>query len=473
MKINNFSSVITIASALLLSAVLPQAAHAGAVRALPGFTTNTLLANDDLYTGSAPLGFTVNYYGLTFSNAYVNNNGNITFDAPLPTYTPFDLTSTGQQIIAPFFADVDTRYAGSQVTYGNDVVDGHPAFGVNWVDVDYFYSAPTHTNRNNFQLILIDRSDTGANNFDIEFNYDQIQWEAGTASGSDANGLGGFSARAGYSNGTGESGTFFELPGSAINGAFLDSSLTSGLIHNSQNSNVLGRYLFRVRNGRVILSTLTLSPTDATDAVGQTHSVVASVAIEGNPVASQTVSFTVSGANTGSGSCTTDVSGSCSFSYTGTNAGDDQIDAATTLGDNELTSSAVMHWESVQSSQCPLSQGYWKNHSDLWPVNQLTLGGRTYTRDELLHILNTPAKKGNSSLILAYQLIAAQLNIANGSDSAPALGYINDANSALSGFAGKLPYNVKANSSVGQSMIYDAKMLDGYNNGSLTPNCIQ
>jgi hypothetical protein len=59
-------------------------------------------------------------------------------------------------------------------------------------------------------------------------------------------------------------------------------------------------------------------------------------------------------------------------------------------------------------------QGYWKNAS-AWPVADLTLGSRSYTRTELLSILHQPAG-GNGLIILAYQLIAAKLNIANGSD---------------------------------------------------------
>jgi hypothetical protein len=58
----------------------------------------------------------------------------------LSDFTPFGLTSTARQIIAPFFADVDTRFAGSAVTFGPGTVDGHVAFGVNWVNVDYFSS---------------------------------------------------------------------------------------------------------------------------------------------------------------------------------------------------------------------------------------------------------------------------------------------------------------------------------------------
>lgn len=122
---------------------------------LPGFDSQTLLPNDDESTDLVPLGFTVNFFGIDRSAVYVNNNGNVTFDQPLFEFTPFDLTSTTRQIIAPFFADVDTSEAGQPVTYGQGSFNGRPAFGVNYVDVDYFFSDPSHTNRNRFQLILV------------------------------------------------------------------------------------------------------------------------------------------------------------------------------------------------------------------------------------------------------------------------------------------------------------------------------
>ena len=110
-----------------------------------------------------------------------------------------------------------------------------------------YYSSQTNK-LNSFQLILTDRSDTGAGNFDFQFNYDKILWETGGASGG-TNGLGGNSARAGWSNGISAS---LELPGSAVNGGLLDSNATTGLIHNSLNSNIAGQYNFQVRNGQVV-----------------------------------------------------------------------------------------------------------------------------------------------------------------------------------------------------------------------------
>ncbi len=213
----------------------------------PGFDGNTLAANDDSSTGVVSLGFSGNFFGVNFTQGFVNNNGNLTFGQPLSTFTPFNLASTSRQIIAPFFADVDTRGNGSGLTrYGTGTVDGHNAFGVNWLSVGYYNSRTDKLN--SFQLVLVERADTGAGNFDIEFNYRQIQWETGNASAG-TNGLGGNSARAGYSNGSGLAGTQFEIAGSAINGAFLDggpNSLVTG-----SNINEPGRFLFAARNGAI------------------------------------------------------------------------------------------------------------------------------------------------------------------------------------------------------------------------------
>jgi len=207
--------------------------------------TTPLPRNDDNSSTAVNLGFAVNFFGQSYSSGYVNNNGNFTFDTPLFNYTPFPLTTTQHVIVAPYFGDVDTRALGSDIvtySYGNGTYFGHKAFCVDWVNVGYYFM---HTDKlDSFQLLLVDRSDTGAGNFDIYFNYDKIQWETGDASGG-INGLGGFSARVGYSNGTTAS---FELPGSATNGYFLDSSPTA-LIKSSRLSTVPGRYIFPVRSG--------------------------------------------------------------------------------------------------------------------------------------------------------------------------------------------------------------------------------
>lgn len=246
-----WNGAIRLAMLAVVSWAMSQSAvHADAMR-LGQFNSNTLSRNDDGSTGLVNIGFTANFFGSSYSQLHVNNNGNVTFTGPLSTFTPFGLTSSFTPIIAPFFADVDTRaLASAEVTYGTGTVDGRAAFGVNWDGVGYFSFG---TNKlNHFQLVLIDRSNTGAGNFDIEFNFDQVEWETGGASGG-SNGLGGNSARSGFSNGSGDPGTFYELTGSGVNGAFLDGGPGgTALIHNSLNSNVDGRYLFFARNGNVV-----------------------------------------------------------------------------------------------------------------------------------------------------------------------------------------------------------------------------
>ncbi len=218
-------------------------AQAAAVRTNTGFTTTALAANDDGSTGLVNTGINFNFYGVSGPNVYVNNNGNITFNNTLSTFTPFGLLTSTQPIIAAFFGDVDTR-AGSLMTYGTSTIDGKAAFGVNWVDVGYY--AQNTDKLNSFQLVLIDRSDVAAGDFDFELNFDKIQWETGEASGG-TNGLGGSSARVGWTNGAADK---FELAGSGVNGAFIDGG-PNALVSNSLNSSVDGRYTFNVRSGTV------------------------------------------------------------------------------------------------------------------------------------------------------------------------------------------------------------------------------
>jgi hypothetical protein len=240
-----------------------------AIRNLPGFTTNIFPVGgsgttqvfaggrtDDGSSAAVNVGFTLNFFGVTTNQVFVNCNGNITFNQPFSTFTPTGLNSNngGVPIIAPYFADVDTRMAGNAVTFGTDTLCGRAAFGVDWFNVDYFdATASGHASKlSTFQLILVDRSDTGAGNFDIEFNYDTITWETGDASGG-TNGLGGSSAAVGYSNGTGTPGTFFELTGSHVPGSFLDGG-PDALVNTSIMSTTPGRIHFLVRNGQVMTS---------------------------------------------------------------------------------------------------------------------------------------------------------------------------------------------------------------------------
>jgi len=211
-----------------------------------GCSTSTLPANDDGSTGNLALPFAGNFFGTTYSSLYVNNNGNVTFRAPLSTYTPFTIDASTPPIIAPFFADVDTRGGGSPVTYGSTTVGSRAAFCVNWRSVGYFGS---HADKlNSFQLLLVDRGDIGAGDFDIMMNFDTLVWETGDASGGTI-GFGGTPAGAGFSAGDGNVEHFFQFPGSLSHLGLLDNNPTTGLVNSSRGSLVPGRYVFPVRNG--------------------------------------------------------------------------------------------------------------------------------------------------------------------------------------------------------------------------------
>ncbi|MEZ4703136.1 MAG: T9SS type A sorting domain-containing protein [Rhodothermales bacterium] len=64
---------------------------------------------------------------------------------------------------------------------------------------------------------------------------------------------------------------------------------------------------------------------------------------------------------------------------------------------------------------CTFTMAYWKKHPDEWPFRQLTLGGITYGKRTMLDLM-VKNPRGDKSIILAEQLIAAHLNIATGAD---------------------------------------------------------
>ena len=286
---------------------------ATAVRNLAGFRSNTLAANDDGSTAAVALGFLADFFGASTTTVYVNNNGNVTFTNRLEQYTPNGLAiGVGQPIIAPYFADVDTRGAGSGlVTYGSaiitDAAEGwvnRQAFGVEWPAVGYY---GYHVGKvNTFELVLVDRSDTGVGNFDIELNYNSIQWETGDASGG-SGGIGGVSAVVGYSNGlSGSANVFFQLPGSLVDGALINGG-TNALTSNSRNSTVLGRYYFQVRNGTVVSSIALLDPitqlvnsagngiiSDPTNSALTSNRLITRVGVSADGVSKLVVRFSVS-----------------------------------------------------------------------------------------------------------------------------------------------------------------------------------
>ena len=245
-------------AAVPLSAFIPFGQAVGDTR---------LQANDD--GSSLPINLRVpfHFFGVPQQTLFVNNNGNITFQSSLSNFTPFAFPS-GNQIIAPYFADVDTT--GSPDVSGDGLDDVYfsertnqtdlgvistivnqafgggftatSAFVATWDHVGYFAS---HVDKlNTFQVVL---TTDGEQSFVI-FHYldNGMQWEAGDADG----GVGGFiplggtgtSATAGFD--AGDNVNFSTIPGSLMPGI-------STLLHNGSNVSVPGQWVFQVNTSVV------------------------------------------------------------------------------------------------------------------------------------------------------------------------------------------------------------------------------
>lgn len=252
-EVRRWAAALAVLAATAALLALPRSAlatdYSGALVSSADCTQHEIPRNDDFFSSAVDMPFPVDFYGQRYSTMWVNNNGNITFDGPLSTYTPFGLTATAHAIVAPFFADVDTRASGSQTVkygWGDTTFQGHRAICADWVDVGYYNE---HADKlDSFQLLLVDRSDIHEGDFDIVFDYGSLTWETGDASGG-VGGLGGSVARVGFSNGDGTTANSFELPGSGIHDVLLDDS-THGLIYGSSGSSQPGRYVFAIRNGQ-------------------------------------------------------------------------------------------------------------------------------------------------------------------------------------------------------------------------------
>ena len=70
----------------------------------------------------------------------------------------------------------------------------------------------------------------------------------------------------------------------------------------------------------------------------------------------------------------------------------------------------------TEQGDCTLTQGYWKNHPNEWPVTAVELGSTTYTQLEALAIFGQPVQ-GNGLVSLAHQLLATKLNVASGASN--------------------------------------------------------
>ncbi|KAF7688705.1 hypothetical protein HF521_013512 [Silurus meridionalis] len=193
------------------------------------------------------------FFSVPYRSLYVNNNGVISFNVQVSQFTPepFPL-SDSRSFIAPLWADVHNGIRGD-VYYREttepeilaratqDVrkyIKSMSSFTATWVFIATwnqvtFYGGSQTTPVNTFQSVLI--SD-GIVHFAM-FNFGEITWSTGTASGGDPlTGLGGTTAQSGFNGG--DVSHFFNLPGSRTNDVVN--------IEQTTNVNVPGRWFFRV-----------------------------------------------------------------------------------------------------------------------------------------------------------------------------------------------------------------------------------
>lgn len=169
-----------------------------------------------------PSGLT--FFGQRFTSMYVNNNGSVTFGGATGTYTPERFPVLGNRMIAPFWADVDTRGGGRPQRNGVywDVRPGQVV--VTWHNVGFY--ASDNSLENTFQLVIISNENLDLDElWRVQFRYARCQWTTGNASGG-RNGLGGTPAQAGFD--AGDNTTYEILPGSGT-GRVLELCRTSNV----------------------------------------------------------------------------------------------------------------------------------------------------------------------------------------------------------------------------------------------------
>ena len=174
--------------------------------------------NDDWSTDTITLPFNICFYGTSVNKIFLNNNGNISIGAPYSTFTALSFPDPNYVMIAPFWADVDTRGLLSGLVYYS-VTSTHLI--VQWENVGYF---GVHDDKlNTFQLIVTNGSDPiipiGQN---VSFCYKDMQWTTGDAS-QGVNGFGGVPATVGVNRGNGFDYVqfgLFDQPGNSYDGPY-------------------------------------------------------------------------------------------------------------------------------------------------------------------------------------------------------------------------------------------------------------
>jgi Nidogen-like len=129
--------------------------------------------NDDGFM-QLTLPFSVNFFGNTFNSLFINNNGNVSFNAGISAFVPTGPTGASVPVISPFFSDVDTRNLASGVVHSQTNTPNQLV--VTWDQVGFFNSHAPPTN--SFQLVLRGSNfDVPVGEGSIGFFYGTMGWE--------------------------------------------------------------------------------------------------------------------------------------------------------------------------------------------------------------------------------------------------------------------------------------------------------
>ncbi|MBC7863555.1 MAG: hypothetical protein IAF38_11305, partial [Bacteroidia bacterium] len=140
--------------------------------------------NDDGSTNSIALPFNFCMYGTTYTSVFINNNGNVSFVSSSGVFSSTGFPNSTDIMIAPFWADVDTRNLASGLVHYKVT---STSLIVKWDSVGYYSQ---HVDKLcNFQLIISDGTDPIIpNGNNVAFCYGDMGWTTGDAS----NGIAGF-----------------------------------------------------------------------------------------------------------------------------------------------------------------------------------------------------------------------------------------------------------------------------------------
>ncbi len=172
--------------------------------------------NDDCSTDTITLVSPFCFYGQYLRKLFINNNGNISFGTSYGTFSSDSFPNSNYVMIAPFWADVDTRGALSGLIY-YQLTNTHLI--IQWDSVGYFNTQDDK--RNAFQLILTDGMDPLLPmGYNVSFCYKDMEWTTGSAS-QGVGGFGGTPATVGVNQGNGTNFIQigrFDQPGNAYDG---------------------------------------------------------------------------------------------------------------------------------------------------------------------------------------------------------------------------------------------------------------